>query len=776
MPSDLELWNRQLARELDQHREGKARLQGKLQAAHDRTYGSSTIYGQQLLKQRLSEVAEALKTNMVNIGRGKGAVDGEAVYRKLRKVDLDVVALLTMKVCFDVLGKEVRPLAQVLTTSIGSAIETQLRLDWYQSVDADLYSKTDFFFHKSKGTKYKRSNFVRAFNKAGLEWQRWANSDRHKVGAWALRGLADTTGWLRQRKVHTAPRRTELIIEYSENFLKLRDVILSKAFDLAYCMWPMLCPPNDWSNTDRGGYLTETIRQSGPIIRKSGFGQSLKQGDMPLQFLNNLQRQRMCINTEVLAVADWCYSNMRSVGKFIREERREPPTRPGDDASEEQVKEYKNRRRDIEDFNSMLDQKNWRTTETMFVARKYSSEQAFWLSWSYDYRGRCYCQQTFHPQGTDFDKSLFLFADDGPADVDRLQWHAATTYGLDKANHNARIQWASDHSSLIRSIAANPIDTIDQWEQADEPWCFLAACLELADVWNGKTTSALPCGIDATLSGVQHLSSLTLDHTAAATCNVVDAGLGKPADGYATVAEAAKAFLPAEYHQWCDRKLTKRVVMCTPYGLQRTSAKGYIKESLRNKGFDLSTPGAIKAFTDAIYDKAVPEIFQGPVNVMKFLQNSAKQVLDNGAETLSWTTPSGFNVVQDIRKSKTKRVQTHLMGSVLNLAIGDGYKEPDRQRHINAVAPGFVHSLDASLLHLTFAQCEFPFTVIHDCALARSCDVTRMGEMIRDNHAKMYAELPLVSWAEQMGVEIPDGLIIGDLDINEVRNSPYFFC
>ena len=52
----------------------------------------------------------------------------------------------------------------------------------------------------------------------------------------------------------------------------------------------MLCPPNDWTNDQRGGYLTEEIRQSAPLVRRAGFGGALKQGTVPLTFLNNLQQ------------------------------------------------------------------------------------------------------------------------------------------------------------------------------------------------------------------------------------------------------------------------------------------------------------------------------------------------------------------------------------------------------------------------------------------------------------------------------------------------------
>ena len=97
--------------------------------------------------------------------------------------------------------------------------------------------------------------------------------------------------------------------------------------------------------------------------------------------------------------------------------------------------------------------------------------------------------------------------------------------------------------------------------------------------------------------------------------------------------------------------------------------------------------------TDAIYRRAVPEVFEGPVNVMNWLQKTAVDLLSNGAEHIEWTTPSGFHVVQDLRKPKAKRIKTSLLGTVQQIMVGDGYGEVDVKHHKGAIAPNLVHSL-----------------------------------------------------------------------------------
>ena len=54
----------------------------------------------------------------------------------------------------------------------------------------------------------------------------------------------------------------------------------------------------------------------------------------------------------------------------------------------------------------------------------------FWMPASFDYRGRVYFQNTaLNPQGTDFDKALLYFAEEGPVNEYWLAFHVATTYG-----------------------------------------------------------------------------------------------------------------------------------------------------------------------------------------------------------------------------------------------------------------------------------------------------------------------------------------------------------
>jgi DNA-directed RNA polymerase len=324
-------------------------------------------------------------------------------------------------------------------------------------------------------------------------------------------------------------------------------------------------------------------------------------------------------------------------------------------------------------------------------------------------------------------------------------------------------------------IANDPEGTIPEWSSVEEPWCFIAAVLEYDQcVIKGiKKTSGLPVSVDATCSGLQHLSALALDRTAAEMVNVVPTD--KPSDGYKIVAEKAKEILPEHLHDHITRKVTKRTVMTTPYGVTENSARDYIRQEL--KGVELEK-GELQKIVKAIYRYGVRKVFDGPCRSMEFIQKVAGERIKSGATTLEWITPSGFPVVQEYRRNEAERINTKLLGQRILTSLLKEWEERtiDLQKAKTAASPNLIHSLDAALLHLVFAEWDAPFTVIHDCVLGRSCDMDDMGSAIRDKFVEIYSQPVLKDWSTQLGVDFDESVMLNTLDINDVQQSSYFFC
>jgi DNA-directed RNA polymerase len=772
--------DRQFHREIEARQEAVNRLRERTRTAEDRCYASSTVYGSSFLNSGLEAITKEIATKLSHITRG-WASDKAAAVMAIKDCDPTVLALITAKGILDVLGqrKLEKPTYAAVTYHIGNLVFDQILLDQFCAKHKDLFESAHSTIHAHKGYSYRVQRYRAAMRKHGIQAARWPTSVKVLVGGWLMDRLAAATGWITTRVVRSSAHKSQTLVVYQPEFLRMKEALMERAEAFAACLWPMLCEPNDWTQDSSGGYLTNELRRLTSLVRSSIPKKRclLLRESRALAMLNRLQRVPYRINSRVLEIANFCMERRISVGKFRAEEPTPPPPKPEpwETAPDEEKLAYRRARTQIEDKNSALAQKNYRTAEAVFVANKYKQE-VFWIPWSFDFRGRCYPIPTsLSPQGTDFDKSLIYFQEEGPVNEWWLAFQVATTYGLDKATMQDRIDWTRNNHDLIDLIASDPEGTVEEWSQAEEPWCFLAAALEYSQcvIHKTKRTSGLPVSVDATCSGLQHLSALALDRTAAEMVNVVPTD--KPSDGYAIVAEKAKEILPQHLHHLMNRKLTKRTVMTTPYGVTENSARDYIRQEL--KGVELER-GELQAIVKAVYRFAVREVFAGPCASMTFIQKTAGTKIKEGSSTLEWFTPSGFHVIQEYRKNESQPVSTRLLGQRIQTWLNKEWEE--RQIDLNkaktAASPNLIHSLDASLLHLVFADCEYPFTVIHDCVLGRSCDMDQMGKQIRDKFVEIYSQPVLQQWAESLGVEFDETVMQNTLNINDVQESSYFFC
>ena len=113
IPKEYDSYSRQLLLELYSVEEAQTRLTNVTVKAEQKTYASSTIYGRHLIKTNVQDLAEFLKEKMNGLRRGLASVDAEAVYSKLKDSDLEVVALIGLKVLLDCLGKHRQPLSLI---------------------------------------------------------------------------------------------------------------------------------------------------------------------------------------------------------------------------------------------------------------------------------------------------------------------------------------------------------------------------------------------------------------------------------------------------------------------------------------------------------------------------------------------------------------------------------------------------------------------------------------------------------------------------------------
>ena len=414
----------------------------------------------------------------------------------------------------------------------------------------------------------------------------------------------------------------------------------------------------------------------------------------------------------------------------------------------------------------------------MNAVKVFKDKEKFFIPWSFDYRGRAYPIPAFlTPQDTDFGKSLLKFHEQSFMTPEAEQWLAfqvATTYGKDKDTMCDRLTWVAENHDLISRIAKDPIGNRPEWEGVEEPWTFLAACDEYYHcvIECDRTHTSLPVAVDATCSGLQILAGLARDASTARLVNVLPSD--KPQDAYKVIAEQAKPHVPECIRPHMDRKTTKRTVMTVPYNAKPFSNRGYIREALKEKGVEVEKDD-LTATVKAVRD-AMNVIVPGPMSVMKWIESEVAAAIDRGAKELQWVTPSGFVVTQKLMKKKVQEIELQLLGRChIKIATEDGDKV-DRSHHKNATAPNLIHSLDASLLHLSALRFDAPISLIHDSVLCRATDMSVLSAIVRETYMHLFAEHDyLTSFAQQIGAET-DPPMIDDLEPASVIESTYFFC
>ena len=771
--AQIKLEREQIAQGLKQLRDNTSKLE-------DKDYASASVYGVASIEQLIPLVVARIEATNNRIKEGKTGASFKEIQRYLMDIEPEAAAAIACKVVFDKVfsPKPKSSLVQNVTDSIGQAIENECMMRYYErNVPGLLHVIKENYFHRSIGTDQKVKVVTTLMNRYDVDhWKCWGITNRIKLGGWLLDCICESSNWF-MREMRRQGRKTHNYVVPTPEFISIKDQVMCNAELFSPLAWPMLIEPNDWSNENPGGYLLNEVMRGHDMVRRSD--PTLIQGETPIDFLNKIQKVGYTLNTFVVDVAETLQERGVEVGKFIPVVYIPLPPKPVDIAENaESRKDYRRRAAEVCNINAQTFVKSCRTRMTMNAVKIFKQYEKFYIPWSFDYRGRAYPIPAFlTPQDTDFGKSLLKFHEMSfmtPEAEDWLAFQVATTYGLDKAPMSERLAWARDNVTIISKVATDPIGNLPEWEVADEPWQFLAACEEYhaCVIACTRQHTSLPVATDATCSGLQILAGLARDASTAKLVNVLPSD--KPQDAYKVVAEAAAPHVPATVKPHMDRKTVKRVVMTVPYNAKPFSNRGYIREALKEKGVEVEKDDlteTVKAVRAAM-DRIVP----GPMAVMSWIESEVGNAIDRGLKKLTWVTPSGFTVTQRLMKHEVQNVELQLLGRC-KIKVSTGYtNQVDKNHHKNATAPNLIHSLDASLLHLSALRFDAPISLIHDSVLCRATDMSVLSAIVRETYMHLFAEHDyLTSFAQQIGAET-DPPMIDDLEPASVIESTYFFC
>lgn len=587
--------------------------------------------------------------------------------------------------------------------------------------------------------------------------------------------------------------------------------------------FPCVIPPKPWEAGRDGGFYSDTPAYRMPIVRSRH--QEVQDGCLQADLskvseaINTLQETPWRINQQVFETALYMWEHTDGLGIFQKPEAVEIPEEPWGPGEDPKVwikehstefEAWKKARAKAFDSRNHAEGAILPAASALGRAKELQGLEKFYFCWTCDYRGRIYPVQWYlHPQGDSLCKGLLEFADAKPLGERGAYWlaiHGANSYGYDKATLPERYHWVLWHEAEILACAADPIGT-RFWRELDEngdpvadsPWQFLAFCFEWAAYrrhcnlgCNPKDfQSRIAIGLDGSCNGLQHFSMLLLDPVGGEAVNLLP---GPRQDIYTVVRDKVAKMVEADldspgtkevedregnvkytivyrdmariWHGKIDRKLVKRGVMTTPYGVTSLGLRQQLIDELKKRSkdyLDVENPWIAVAYLSDKLRAAIEDTVQAAPKVMDWLKLMA-QLFNKAGLPMTWVSPSGWRTVQMYKKQNQARIRTYWGDQKISIRVRVSEDtdaiDPNKQRM--AISPNYIHSMDSAHLVLTVLAAKEAgvahFSMIHDSYGTHAGDTDTLNRVLRKVFCEMYAPNRLEELWEQLKVQLPADL------------------
>ena len=788
---------------------GVGRYRAKIESAKGRDAELETRYGQTLMRGALPKYTTQIEDWLKAV---KDYATPARYQIELQLLEPKVIAYIATRAIIDSITKK-RPLSQV-AIYLGARLEDELRCRFLLENNEKKGSGILLGAKRRKGLNAKvrhvRSSMKQEAEKGLMpEYKKWATRDKANAGLNAVELFRSCTGLIEYNYVlERAGRRptrfvapTKELIDWIENYNDDRELI--EPFWL-----PTVELPEPWTNIWSGGYPKDDRLPSVPFIKTSNMDylRSIKGGlEESMEAVNHIQQTPWEINAEVKPVLEWAWDNNVAIGDIPNRKDEEFPPIPSDfKTNKEANTNWRRAAAKIYDLNLSTKSRRLLTAKVLHLAKRFEGNRFFFPS-NVDWRGRVYNIPSFlNIQNADPSRGLLrFFRSERVKTEEQARWlaiHGANTYGNDKVTLDERVAWAMNYASEAQLIADNPTKQLS-WKDADKPWQHLAWCFEWATYTReGRVNTKLPCAQDATNNGLQLLACLTRCEETAYATNA--APTPAPQDIYAVIADRVVSKLRADAatgnvvaRKWLDlgvdRKATKRPTMVYPYGGTFYSCRAYIDEWYQDRlrkdradnPFNEGERYKVTGYLSKFVWQSIQEVFDKPTQCMKYLQGVAK-VLTRAGKDVTWTTPSGFPVLQHYTKQTSKSVSTKIAGEATWVNFRDSTDELSVARAKQGISPNFVHSLDAAILTRTVTTANslgiWDFACIHDSFGTHSPRSQDLADAIRTSASEIFSVDLLREFDDTLRrsdpeLEYPELPEYGTFDPTTVKHSQYLF-
>ncbi len=783
---------REIALELGSFAEGMNRKQGEEAGASI----ANSRAGRTVIDRSFAPLVDAILKEQEKVERGLRSRYGAA----LVALNAGQLALITMRaVLRGVAGTDAeRPaLTQTkLAREIGRACEDQYAFDSMEGKERDV---TALWLKRVK----KRWNALRAIREKAKLLRIRGNWPTFYLGAALLTLALRHSGWIERRRRHKKPTTIHLTKKARKSLDRLREVD-------AALVWPNLKPmillPIPWRGFMGGGYRQVFF----PLVKHQERPEviaALEKADLrtTCAAVNALQETPWRVNERILDLMETDAARGRILAgrkEALLVDAAGSEAELGEDEEESEDPGKADGDTDRESAGKIQE------AMRLVVARNFVAEKEIYFPYQLDWRGRGYALPALlHPQADDASRALLAFARGKPLGERGVYWlgvHLANLYGngKDKLPFSGRLKWVQESREEILRAVERPFES-KLLKEAEKPWRFLAASMEwIGFIRKGPDfVSHIPVAMDGTCNGLQHLSALGRDPEGGRWTNLTPGA--SPQDLYQEVADRTNALIKKHcgdegtgpgsgFDQralfWkgvLDRKYVKGPTMTTPYGVRGAGIRKQLMATMLEQDPERFRESrdrwAAADYLAPILEKVIAGVVVKAAEIMGWLRE-AVQVLGKRGLVASWTTPTGFPVINKYAKLVIKRIDT--IAATMTLRVPDPKGKLDGPKQMDSIVPNLVHSLDAAHMMLTVRELREQglgdFAMVHDSYAVHAADVDLMSRVLREQFIRVHEEFTLEGFAEGLRKIAPDTQIKaspapGTLNLRDVARSEYFF-
>jgi DNA-directed RNA polymerase len=775
---------------------------------------------QRVIRGLLPELTQVIR-------RSLEATKGEVV-TVLSEVDHDVLAFVTLWTIFNSVGQD--ETLRHTCVALGSIVQDHM---WTEGLKGQpKFAKV----YRRITTKYSDVGQRRAeLEKAFGDIERWSSTFRFRLGSFLVNSA------LKSKIVELRKDDGVDHLDFTSGVLAALSDINAEASWIRAAKLPMVVAPKPWRALDDGGYLTRNLQRMNPLVRtfsrkhRGMVEKAVADGSLrpALEALNTIQATPWRINQRMLEIIERCHEEGIEVDGLPRGTLLVMPKRIEGDT--EEARKVRRTRAEVRRRNVTIQGQLVTFRGDIQTAREMIKYDQFWLPHNMDFRGRVYPVPYFNQQRSDYVKAMMEFSEGVPMTTEGYRWlliHIANCgdFGkVSKRSFDERIAWTEANMARITEVAEDPFKH-RWWLDADKPFAFLRAAMELRDCneAQGAFVSYLPIHVDGSNSGLQHYSAILRSYEDGQYVNLVPQSV--PADVYAEVARRVEAIAKVSDEPlaqlWLNhgitRKTVKRNVMTFPYSSEAFGFREQLMEDLMTPLNDDVVDGRIAEHPFGIDGgwaasgwmakqvfAAVNDTVKAASGAMRFLKTVAGALAHEG-HGLTYVTPVGLPVLHEYTEWDCKRVQVWLYDASMRVVEATPHDVVDgedvyrristslrsrptktivKSKQKSAVAPNVIHSMDAAHLMLTTLkanQLGVPsFSLIHDSFGCHATHMPILFATVRSEMVAMYtnydpldvikrsADLVLSEKGRKKIETVPEK---GSLDLNLINNSEYAFA